>query len=399
MSQRNDDFFKQKKEWSKTKDQLLGYYLTPYATKIFHTKRPVCYIDCFAGQGKFEDGNPGSPIIAFDIIKERLNLSKAENVKIEMYFIELNHANVLEENLTEYNDNNINYNVISGKFEDSIEDILSQKEGYNIFLYIDPYGIKAIEPNLFKKIATSNNFYSCEMLINVNTYGILRECCRILDVHFEYDKELEKFIVEYEPSDIASIEEMNRIAGGDYWMDIIKNYKKGKISFCDAEKLFSSKFCETLSSNGFKYVLNMPIYASNTNRNPKYRLIFGTNYNEGCILMADNMLMRSDEQRLNNNEGQLVLFDYDCNDNILNNDELKNNLLTVLSTDFVRLNDVIAKYYVKYGIQCKSKQLVQCIKDLNNLIEIKRDPEYTTKGKLSRFYSDDSKNKFWLRVK
>ncbi|TYZ27327.1 hypothetical protein FZ041_11590, partial [Selenomonas caprae] len=76
MSKKNDDFFIEKKPWSIVKDELLGCYLTPYVSKILHTHRPLVYVDCFAGKGKFEDGTPGSPIIAMDIFKNALSTTK-----------------------------------------------------------------------------------------------------------------------------------------------------------------------------------------------------------------------------------------------------------------------------------------------------------------------------------
>ncbi|MFC2638325.1 MAG: hypothetical protein ACFN0X_05345 [Mitsuokella sp.] len=67
MAKKNDDFFVEKKPWSKVKDELLGCYLKPYVAKILHTRKPLAYVDCFAGKGKFDDGNPGSPLIALDV--------------------------------------------------------------------------------------------------------------------------------------------------------------------------------------------------------------------------------------------------------------------------------------------------------------------------------------------
>ena len=72
MAKKNDDFFKKKKQWSIVKDELLGCYLKPYFQKILHTNRDTVYIDCFAGKGVFEDGKPGSPLIALQIIQECL---------------------------------------------------------------------------------------------------------------------------------------------------------------------------------------------------------------------------------------------------------------------------------------------------------------------------------------
>jgi hypothetical protein len=55
MAKKNDDFFKEKKPWSEVKDELLGCYFKPYVSKILHTYKPLVYVDCFAGKGKFED--------------------------------------------------------------------------------------------------------------------------------------------------------------------------------------------------------------------------------------------------------------------------------------------------------------------------------------------------------
>ena len=57
------DFFKAKKPWSILKDQILDYYLAPYIAKILKTGKPLIIIDCFAGKGRFDDDEIGSPII------------------------------------------------------------------------------------------------------------------------------------------------------------------------------------------------------------------------------------------------------------------------------------------------------------------------------------------------
>ncbi|MCJ7694429.1 MAG: three-Cys-motif partner protein TcmP, partial [Anaerolineaceae bacterium] len=134
MSKSNKEFFKEKKIWSEIKDRLLGWYLTPYLSKILWTKRSVNYIDCFAGKGKFGDGNPGSPIIALDSIKNTLLRTKTENIQINSYFIDSNYSNELEKNLSSYTTTKI----INGRFEEEIISLLEDKQDQNIFLYIDP---------------------------------------------------------------------------------------------------------------------------------------------------------------------------------------------------------------------------------------------------------------------
>lgn len=105
MSKNNSDFFKVKNDWSLIKDKLLGCYLMPYFQKVLATGKTICYVDCFSGKGLFEDGNPGSPIIALQTrdkclqkTKMRIDKSKA----IETTFIDLNYAADLQVNLAPY---------------------------------------------------------------------------------------------------------------------------------------------------------------------------------------------------------------------------------------------------------------------------------------------------------
>src|SRR5258708_4794455 len=60
---KEDVFFAQKKDWSRTKDRVVGAYLPPYLTKVRLRRAPILLIDPFAGPGKFAaDGAPGSPL-------------------------------------------------------------------------------------------------------------------------------------------------------------------------------------------------------------------------------------------------------------------------------------------------------------------------------------------------
>ena len=135
MAKRNDDFFVEKKPWSKVKDELLGCYLKPYVAKILYTRKPLAYVDCFAGKGKFDDGNPGSPLIALEVFQQGLASTKLDGkASIESTFIDINYASDLELNLRNYK----GINIIPGAYEDIINELLMSKTGYNVFLYIDP---------------------------------------------------------------------------------------------------------------------------------------------------------------------------------------------------------------------------------------------------------------------
>ena len=99
MAKKNDDFFLEKKPWSVVKDEILGCYFKPYVSKILHTYKPLVYVDCFAGKGKFEDGNRGSPLIALEIIDQCRASTTMQQAQINATFIDLNYADDLRRNL------------------------------------------------------------------------------------------------------------------------------------------------------------------------------------------------------------------------------------------------------------------------------------------------------------
>lgn len=183
MAKKNDDFFAEKKPWSKVKDELLGCYLTPYVAKILYTYKPVAYVDCFAGKGKFDDGNPGSPLIALDIFQKGLAKTRMNGKpRIGASFIDLNYASDLEANLSAYP----GVKIVSGAYEDTIDELLKSKAGWNVFLYIDPYGIKALDCSRFDTFA-NGQFNTIELLINMNSFGFIREACNAMGMKFKID--------------------------------------------------------------------------------------------------------------------------------------------------------------------------------------------------------------------
>lgn len=299
MAKNQRDFFKKKNEWSEIKDTLLRCYLPQYFQKLLVSGKPIFYIDCFAGKGKFDDGNDGSPLIAMQIINERLGMSRIsrKNNAIVPCFIELNHAADLEQNLMLHPYQYGTPQVVDGKFEDNIRGLLKDKRGYNVFLYIDPYGIQALDSQLFDEIGTYG-FRSFEMLINFNSFGFFRDACRVMKVDISQDDALMGLddLVEYEPTTVTASPQsenlLTRIAGGNYWMDIVRDFQAGRIDGYQAERRLSAEYKQHLKQK-YKYVLDMPIRLKPGQR-PKYRMIHVCDHEDGCFLMAENMQRRKD---------------------------------------------------------------------------------------------------------
>jgi len=398
MAKVNHDFFKKKNDWSIIKDELLACYLTVYFSKVLTTNRPIIYIDCFAGKGKFDDGNDGSPRITLRIRNESINRSRNTNAKILMYFIEPTYTSELESNISMFDNQYGRPIVVKGKFEENIEDLLNDKTDKNIFLYIDPFGVKSLDMNLFQKISDIG-FNSIEMLINLNSFGFMRFACSAMKIDYSVD-EPQYDLVEYEPVDTDDpaqlIKLANKIAGGDYWQEIVKNYYDKKIDGYLAEETFSNEYKNHLKKK-YKYVLDMPI-SIKQNHHPKYRMVHVSNHEAGCLLMADNMISRSN--KLTNevqNKGQLSFFDSDILGGDINENAIQNNIVSLMQKfpDGITLDIFCAEFYSEYGVICPSKIIRKLLKKLESIneIEVNRYPVYTKLGKLTTFFTEDrSKN-------
>lgn len=400
MSKKNDDFFKVKKPWSEVKDQLLGCYFKPYVQKILHTRKPLEYVDCFAGKGKFDDGKPGSPLIALELIKECLATTKMESPQIRTTFIDLNYADDLKNNLKGYQ----GVNIISGKYEDHILGLLRESRNRNVFLYIDPYGIKALQCSIFDRFANAP-FNSIELLINLNSFGFVREACNALGVQFQLDDPtLFDDLVEYDPTKLAttdrSIQDLNEIAGGDYWQAIIRDFRAEYINGYEAEERFAEQYCQRLSKS-YSYVLNMPLRIKRGQR-PKYRMVHATNHPDGCLLMVDNICSRWEAWQEVQNSGQLTLFQENVNNQSVDKNEIKRKVEDHYSqfSEYTSLNISMAQFFMKNGPICKTKDVKDALKDLEerNQLQVLRTPAVTETGRPSKFMEEKTnKQKVSLR--
>lgn len=405
MSKNNKDFFKNKNDWSEIKDRLLGCYLPQYFQKVLMTRKPIFYVDCFAGKGKFDDGSDGSPLIALKVRDDCLQRTNVQNGRIDTCFIDLNYAKELAANVAGYCSPNGSPLVVSGKYEEEIEKILSSKKGTNIFLYIDPYGIRALDSDLFDKFSTYG-FNSIELLINMNSFGFFRDACRVMSVDYQNDEALNNLedIVEYEPTQIDASQQsemlLNSIAGGEYWKSIVSDYKTRKIDGYEAEKRFSTEYKKHLRQK-YTYVLDMPIRLKPGQR-PKYRMIHISNHEHGCILMADNMATRSDELFIEvQQKGQMSLFDLDVENEIINESEIEDKIMAFLDRfpQGIGTDKLLACFFTEYGVLCKSGFIKKILKSMEGRgsIAVVRVPALTDKNNPCRTFTESKKQSVTIR--
>jgi three-Cys-motif partner protein len=68
------------KEHTRVKHDILKKYLPSWLRVLGTSHSRLCYFDGFAGRGEYEDGSPGSPLIAMEIAEDLVSRGKVKEV-------------------------------------------------------------------------------------------------------------------------------------------------------------------------------------------------------------------------------------------------------------------------------------------------------------------------------
>ncbi|MFO7903156.1 MAG: three-Cys-motif partner protein TcmP [Planctomycetota bacterium] len=317
------DFFQKKRPWSKYKDFLLRNYIEPYIPKVASLKKPIVIVDCFAGCGRFEDGEPGSPIIIAEAIKRW----REKNVVITGEFIE-----AIDENFDKLSDALLSYKdycrLRKGVFEDHLPEMAQRAQQNTVFLYVDPYSVKGLiferMKRVYDHIRTSSS--SVEVLLNFNVAIFMRWALAALQRHSEIPEdggEIEGLADD--PCESVEIQTLNKIAGGDYWISIAENEQLG---FSEKLDSFVAEYVERMLG-AFRFVCTYWVKDKYHHEVPKYVLIFATRSPHGVELMNDFMC-KAKREFLEKHFSKNRLFDCTPDDERIDLRQVRNDIVAVL---------------------------------------------------------------------
>jgi three-Cys-motif partner protein len=156
-------------ENSQVKVRLLGEYLTRYLSVIANLgyNEKIGIYDLFCGNGRYDDGGEGSPLIIAKAIHElyKSSVIKGQFPQIDCYFNDLDKdkvANVKKEiQALDLNKNafgNIHYS--SNDYQKEVKKLvalLPTKKNEKVFIFIDPYGYKHIRASEIASLLKNKN--------------------------------------------------------------------------------------------------------------------------------------------------------------------------------------------------------------------------------------------------
>ena len=267
------EFFKEKKDWSKYKDLILDYYLQPYLQKVKQIGKPILVVDCCAGPGRFDDGQPGSPLI----IMSHLQRLYERNFRVTGFFIEATKGlfQRLERNLR---DAPVPAILRCGGFQCFVREIAQLAQTHTVFVYVDPLKPTDVFFNDLQPVYDQLKLGgSVETFINFMSPNFLRGVLSfrnrvIVDGTLQADHNL--------------VLRWDAIFGGTYWQQIA--YDPFLSSHDKADKL-ADGYAANLQK-WFKSVLTYPIREKYQHIWPKYHLIFGSRYPDAVELMNGAMV-------------------------------------------------------------------------------------------------------------
>src|SRR5258708_3063610 len=143
MSKSSDEFFDEKRPWSKIKDEILKNYLAPYLAKVNTRGQSILLIDGYAGPGIYEDGSYGSPII----LCERAEILAKDNYHAILVNKKKKYHNTLSREIQQRGWSNL-ADARLGDTQLVLREIPPMLKDQTVFLYLDPFGPKGCDFNL-----------------------------------------------------------------------------------------------------------------------------------------------------------------------------------------------------------------------------------------------------------
>lgn len=147
------------------KHRVLREYMKAWLPILGQTNGRVLFVDGFAGPGVYADGEEGSPIIALNTLTNHAARNRI-SANVLYLFIEerkdrASHLQMVLEQLAAEIPPNCTYEVVTGRFDDTIQKVLTSFDENMAavppcFVMIDPFGVAGIPMSTIEQILTNS---------------------------------------------------------------------------------------------------------------------------------------------------------------------------------------------------------------------------------------------------
>ena len=274
-----NEFFKRPNKHTRLKSQIISKYFMPWSRIVGNINSKITYLDLFAGNGKFSNGELGT---ALGVIEESAKVDKLRqdllivlNEKERRFYQQL--IRTIDEEGMAYGFNRapIYYNKDALNLIDEIEDI--KKQG-PMFTFIDPSGYKGVTQDLIRQVLDGKGN---DCMVFLATDYIVR---------FFKKNSLEKYFIElFGLEEFKDLKREYYICPGDKHILIMDFFKRACLRHS--------------GPIGLKYVLPLTIYKEKKNH-ISHHLVFLSKHHLAFKIMKDIMADPSDKV------GEIPVFKY-----------------------------------------------------------------------------------------
>ena len=170
----NRDFFKAPQPAAVLKHGILQRYVVVFASKTgSQSGGKVIFLDGYAGPGRYESGDPASPMLAIQTARSISTYRNLRCVFVELdpeYFAQLD-AELLAESAS-----NLDVTAHQGRIEDHLVTLIQACGDVPLFAYLDPFGVGVPFDTLASKLLgrSRSGHPKTEVLLNLNVQALDR---------------------------------------------------------------------------------------------------------------------------------------------------------------------------------------------------------------------------------
>lgn len=163
-----DDFFGALKPWSHHKHRILEKYTHVWVYKLQSRSKQLVFVDACAGAGQYASGEDGSPLIA---VRWNDKYLRAHGKRLVVVAIEEDEQTLetLRENLRPWSSRTPPEAVVlAGAFQNHIARLVDLTRRIPTFFFIDPFGVRGIEPSALAPLLQASDLKRTEILLRID---------------------------------------------------------------------------------------------------------------------------------------------------------------------------------------------------------------------------------------
>ncbi|MPY54247.1 three-Cys-motif partner protein TcmP [Streptomyces acidicola] len=258
------------------KHNLLGRYIPQFGGMTGSRDKRVVYLDGYAGEGRYENGDPGSAEIAMRVASKHRSQHR---LHWTCFFTEADAKSVarLETVAGIYRGQGVDARVHHGEVDGVLDQVVCAATGQPLFLFLDPCGLGLPYGRLVGTMAArrrTGTWPPTEFLMNFSMDAVRR-----LGGNARSAKGVER-----------SSQRFDEVMGGPWWR---KYFPAGREPDPGADEAVAAEYARRLAAATGMLVRSVPV-ARAPHHKPVYHLVFGTRRQHGLWVFGDTVARARD---------------------------------------------------------------------------------------------------------